>query len=677
MEREKREYRADELKLKRLRAQFALTVEQFCWKAAMDKATARKLLKGTPVSLHTLKSAATVFGITDHLELLHPDELVALGVDPAVTVSGDTVQEWLIEARLTAWEKTANGLQYHVARLRHRFLPSRLARGKCYELRHLPVAERRRLEEHLRRHPEVCGRIGDHPNVAENFTATFTENGGLWWVLDKVEVGATLAERLADGPLEGKSLKTVMTGIAAGLDALHRERVVRRELSPRFVLLRKKDLTPVLTDFELAKLLDGAADGVAGGRVAGRPVPGRGGRQPRVGGRAGRPVQLGAGVRPLPGGPFARAGGRRGRGPGVCPAGGRPGRADRVPRLAEERPPGVGRGRTQGGQEVVTVSVVGGGLVVALPRVRVRTLGEFVFCPRAGLLSHASANEEDEPTDGRMNLNFLPDYSLTLIEEQLAVQLRRLARWAAWAAGGLFLVVVAASNDLPPAVPLALAVPTVLCVWKSLQALSAVVTLGDRRREALAATPAEPPADLADDTPVRWWELLKAGFESVPYLEPLFDGELALAGKPWRVLKKGSLRIPVVRLPADNYHAGRYWVYEQHRVRLAAYAVLLAACEGGQTPYAVVLFGGSYDGVAVPVLPAAAVIAKLDELRRGLDLERMGITAPLPGNPNVCSGCPFGRPRVVAAGGFERQIARTKAARRHRAGRAGLPQRVR
>ncbi len=286
---------------------------------------------------------------------------------------------------------------------------------------------------------------------------------------------------------------------------------------------------------------------------------------------------------------------------------------------------------------------------MAESRVRVRTLGEFVFCPRAGLLSHASADEDDEPTDERMNLNFLPEYSLTLIEEQLAVQLRRLAHWAAWSAGGLFLVVVAVWNELPPVVPLALAVPTILCVWKSLQALSAVVTLGDRRRDALSATPTEPPVDLTDDVPVRWWELHKAGFESVPYLEPLFDEKLALAGKPWRVLKKGSLRIPVIRLPADNYHAGRYWVYEQHRVRLAAYAALLAACEGGQTPYAVVLFGGSYNGVAVPVIPVEAIRAKLDELRRALDLEKMGIPTPLPTNPNVCSGCPLGRPRVVTA----------------------------
>lgn len=258
MEREKRNYRTDELKLRRLRAQFAFSIEQFCGKSGLDKATARKLFKGEPVILSTLAVAAKVFGITNHLELLHPDELMALGVDPAATAPGETVQEWLVEARLSPWEKTANGLQYQLARLRHRFLPGRSARGKCYELRHLAVAERRRLEDHLRRHPEVCARFKDHAHLATNLTATFVENGGLWWVLDEFEEGVTLAERLTEGPLEGASLKTVVTGIAAGLDALHRQQVVRRELSPRFVTLRKKDLSPVLTDFELAKLLDGA-----------------------------------------------------------------------------------------------------------------------------------------------------------------------------------------------------------------------------------------------------------------------------------------------------------------------------------------------------------------------------------------------------------------------------------
>jgi hypothetical protein len=187
---------------------------------------------------------------------------------------------------------------------------------------------------------------------------------------------------------------------------------------------------------------------------------------------------------------------------------------------------------------------------VAISWVRVRTLGEFVFCPRAGLLSHASEDEEDEPTDERMNLNFLPEYSLTLIEEQLAFHLRQLWRWVIWTAGGLFLIAVGSTNGLPTVVPLALAVPTFLAARVMLRELAAVNTLNDRRREALAATPTEPPSDLQDDLRVRWWELLKAGFESVTYLEPLRDEELALVGKPCECSKRDRSESPSSASPA-------------------------------------------------------------------------------------------------------------------------------
>jgi len=286
---------------------------------------------------------------------------------------------------------------------------------------------------------------------------------------------------------------------------------------------------------------------------------------------------------------------------------------------------------------------------VALTWVRVRTLGEFVFCPRAGILSQASADDDDEPADERMNLDYLPEYNLALIEEELAVQLRRLAWWAVWSLCALFFFGASWWNDLPPILTWALAGPAVLCVWKTCQTLAAVIILSDRRREALSAKAIEPPSDLKDDHRVDWWELLKAGFESVAYLEPLRDEEWALAGKPWRVLKKGSLRIPVIRLPADNYHAGRYWVYEQHRIRLAAYAHLISECEGGQTPYGVILFGGSTGGVAVPILSVDVVVNKLDDLQRALDLERMHIPTPIPTDTKVCSGCPLGAPRVLTA----------------------------
>jgi serine/threonine protein kinase len=255
--REKREYRVDELKLRRLRLALGLTIEKFWMEAIIDSGTAKKMFRGGPVGLTTIAKAAKLLGITDHLELLHPDELRDLGVDPAVTIPSNSVLEWEIESFISPWEQTANGLQFHLAKLRHRYFEKQFARGKCYELRHLAPDDRTRLKEHLRRHPDVCKSIRNHPNIAKNITATFVEKGGLWWVLDEYEEGARLAERLADGPLEPYALKNVMAGIAAGLIGLHKEKIIRRELSPRFVILRPKNLVPVLTDFELAKLLDG------------------------------------------------------------------------------------------------------------------------------------------------------------------------------------------------------------------------------------------------------------------------------------------------------------------------------------------------------------------------------------------------------------------------------------
>ncbi len=49
-----------------------------------------------------------------------------------------------------------------------------------------------------------------------------------------------------------------MREIADGLKALHDAEIIRRELSPRFIILREPNDAVVFTDFELGKLLDGS-----------------------------------------------------------------------------------------------------------------------------------------------------------------------------------------------------------------------------------------------------------------------------------------------------------------------------------------------------------------------------------------------------------------------------------
>lgn len=255
MELEQRDFRPDPLKIKRLRISASLTKKEFEKVSGLSKETTTKILRGQPVLLNSLSQAVSeAFGIDDPLEVLHPDELAALGVTTDVTQAGQ-VLEWEIDEYLTGWNKTTNGLHYQLAKLKHRFLNGRLVRGKCYELRHMTSEQKDEVEGHLSRHADVSEEIGSHPNIAQNITAALVD--GLWWVMDRWEEGDLLSQRISNGALGEYHLKFIMTGIAEGLFAMHKSDIVRRELTPDSVILRESDDRPVLTDMELAKLTKG------------------------------------------------------------------------------------------------------------------------------------------------------------------------------------------------------------------------------------------------------------------------------------------------------------------------------------------------------------------------------------------------------------------------------------
>jgi serine/threonine protein kinase len=153
---------------------------------------------------------------------------------------------------------TSNGLKYFTWKLKHRFESDRFARGKRYDLSPLPTPEQDRLCKYLTRHGDVCNRVGIHPRFPRHLTTVPDPSGQSWWVVDEWTPGRSLAEVLLRGKLERAVLARVMREIAEGLKALHAAGIIRRELSPRFVLLRETDGSVLLTDFELGKLFDGS-----------------------------------------------------------------------------------------------------------------------------------------------------------------------------------------------------------------------------------------------------------------------------------------------------------------------------------------------------------------------------------------------------------------------------------
>lgn len=296
------------------------------------------------------------------------------------------------------------------------------------------------------------------------------------------------------------------------------------------------------------------------------------------------------------------------------------------------------------------------------PQLGVHVLSEFLFCTRAGLLAWEERREDSGKELDEPNLDYLPRYDLPEIEQFLERILNDI--WQDLAIGtGLLALVFLMSGQWglggPDGLWAALAVGVVIAPM--VHHGRRVARLVVRRRQALRAEAKEPDFAESERPAVDWWELLAAGFESVAYKESLYDEDIRLGGRPWRVLRRGPLRIPVFRK-----RQGIARLHEQHIVRMAAYCHLLEVAEGGESPYGVILDGESYRAVALPNHDEAraALREALATARTVMTAARdRGKTPDAPGDKHLCSACPWGRPVVHRPGETETVV-------------AGRPQRV-
>jgi hypothetical protein len=280
------------------------------------------------------------------------------------------------------------------------------------------------------------------------------------------------------------------------------------------------------------------------------------------------------------------------------------------------------------------------------PRLGVHVLTEFFYCPRAGVVAFESQPDDCGEDERPGRLDYLPRYDLQNIEAALASVLRRLALlgvlllfvavittilmtvWGSgifWA-GGMFFVL--------------LLIPTGLVT-------ADVIRLTARRTAALSAVGREPLLGTRDEPePIDWWQLRNAGFTAKRYEDPLHDEHWKLAGRPYLVLCRGDVRIPVFR-----QHRPQEKVYRQHFARIAAYCHLIERCTGFKSPYGVILFAKTYKGVALRNSPAArkAFHDGLKAARRIARESRVG-SEPPPPDAHICLQCPIGKPVVYRAG---------------------------
>jgi serine/threonine-protein kinase len=117
----------------------------------------------------------------------------------------------------------------------------------------------------FRAEAQVAARV-QHPHVVQVFE-TGQINGLPYLVMQYVE-GCSLAERLRAGPLPIEAAVRLAAAVARAVADLHTHGIVHRDLKPSNILLDAAD-RPFVTDFGLAKLIEGDSGATQSGTILG------------------------------------------------------------------------------------------------------------------------------------------------------------------------------------------------------------------------------------------------------------------------------------------------------------------------------------------------------------------------------------------------------------------------
>jgi len=108
----------------------------------------------------------------------------------------------------------------------------------------------------------------DHPNIVPIFEIG-QHDGQHYFSMSFVE-GESLAHKVADGPIAPREAAELVKKIAVAIAYAHAEGVIHRDLKPGNVLM-DRDGEPRITDFGLAKRVEGDSDLTSTGQVVGTP----------------------------------------------------------------------------------------------------------------------------------------------------------------------------------------------------------------------------------------------------------------------------------------------------------------------------------------------------------------------------------------------------------------------
>ena len=268
------------------------------------------------------------------------------------------------------------------------------------------------------------------------------------------------------------------------------------------------------------------------------------------------------------------------------------------------------------------------------------SVSEYHFCKRAGMIA---VNQSKEEEDDNENFRLIPllSYSPCFTIVELQKQLEDIRRALTTLVRGNSLVLLLAlglfffgSNTQIGFLALSFCLSFLAMAMKAQR----MIKLQEELRSAEDANYLDLNRFERREQDVSWWSLLKSDWTiSSVYNETIFHNELAIAGKPSKVLWSGGSAIPVIVRRQDPCETK-----ENHRVRLALYADLIEDAEKRKTQWGLLLFAKTKKGILIPIDDKDRNKAKriVQEFRVAL----ARFEEPEKPFSTKCFGCPWGKP---------------------------------
>ena len=291
-----------------------------------------------------------------------------------------------------------------------------------------------------------------------------------------------------------------------------------------------------------------------------------------------------------------------------------------------------------------------------LDLIGVHTLSEFVFCPRAGIISHEQGNEDSGFESGFVDLSYTPDYDIVMARLELKEVVKRLESFSFGFLGGTVATLfcgMALKPFLGVLCLLVLIPATAFFSPKLYKDLLRYWHLKKRIADADAANSQCPKLNEATHESISWYSLLKSCSIEKCH-DPLIDEELGIIGKPWKLLHRGNVCLPVFfcKKPdsaGDSETDPLKWLKKQHFVRMKAYCHLIEKNTGKHSSCGIIVFAGTPIAAALKFWRSERATRELDEALmiareslKELDQEdSIGVPAK-----NACIRCHHGRPKL-------------------------------